>query len=116
MRPKASASSAVAWDRKGRQRHEVVYGVLSLLPDRADEVRVFELVRGHWTIEAPYHIRDVTYDEDRSRIRTGNAPRTMATLRNLAIALLRMYRPGTVARNNRLVARNPAQLLMLIGA
>lgn len=104
------------WDRKGRQRHEVTYGVLSLPPDRADEARVLELVRGHWTIEALHHMRDVTYDEDRSRIRTGNAPRTMATLRNLAISLLRMYQPGTVARNNRFLARNPRRLLTLIGA
>jgi hypothetical protein len=36
-----------------------------------------------------HHIRDVTYGEDASRIRTGTAPRAMATLRNLAIGLMR---------------------------
>ena len=34
--------------------------------------------------------RDVTYHEDRSRIRTGNAPQVMATLGNTAISLLRV--------------------------
>jgi hypothetical protein len=45
-------------------------------------------------MEALHHIRDVTYGEDASRIRTGNAPRAMATLRNTAISLIRMARVG----------------------
>ena len=44
----------------------------------------------HWGTENKLrHVRDVTYDEDRSQVRTGNAPRVMATLRNTAIGLLR---------------------------
>jgi hypothetical protein len=58
--------------RNGKIRHEVVYGVTSLGPDRADEVRILHLLRGHWTVEALHHIRDVTYDEDHSRVRTGS--------------------------------------------
>jgi hypothetical protein len=104
------------WDRKGRRQHEVAYGMTSLTPDRAGEARVLGLVRGHWTIEALHHIRDVTYDEDRCRIRTGNGPRAMATLRNLAIGILRLYLPGTVARANRVLVMNPHRLLTLIGA
>jgi hypothetical protein len=37
----------------------------------------------HW-------VRDVTFDEDRSQIRTGTGPRVMASLRNLAITVLRL--------------------------
>ncbi len=37
-----------------------------------------------------YWVRDVTYQEDKSLVRTGNAPRVMATLRSLAISLLRL--------------------------
>ncbi|MGP3690711.1 hypothetical protein ACTVZO_39535 [Streptomyces sp. IBSNAI002] len=36
-------------------------------------------------------VRDVTYDEDRSQVRTGNAPRVMAGLRNTAITLLGLH-------------------------
>ena len=44
--------------------------------------------RGHWTIENPIHyVRDVTFGEDRSTIRTRNAPRNLGTLRNLIIGL-----------------------------
>ncbi len=39
--------------------------------------------RGHW-------VRDVTWDEDRSTVRTGSGPQVLATLRNLAISLLRL--------------------------
>jgi len=35
-------------------------------------------------------VRDVTFDEDRSQIRRGAGPQVMATLRNLAISLLRL--------------------------
>ncbi len=34
-------------------------------------------------------MRDVTYDEDRHQLRTGARPQVMATLRNLAISLIR---------------------------
>lgn len=37
----------------------------------------------HW-------VRDVTYGEDGSQVRTGAAPHVMATLRNLVISLLRL--------------------------
>ena len=44
--------------------------------------------RGHWTIEGPIHyVRDVTFGEDQSTIRTDQAPRNLATLRHLVIGL-----------------------------
>lgn len=44
--------------------------------------------RGHWTIENPLHyVRDVTFGEDKSTVRTKDAPRNLATLRNLVIGL-----------------------------
>ena len=43
-------------------------------------------VRGHQEIENCLHwVRDVTYQEDKSLVRTGNAPRVMASLRSLAV-------------------------------
>jgi predicted transposase YbfD/YdcC len=40
-------------------------------------------LRGHWQIEALHHLRDVSYGEDASQIRTGSGPQAMATLRIL---------------------------------
>lgn len=44
--------------------------------------------RGHWSIENPIHyVRDVTFGEDRSTVRTQHAPDNLATLRNLVIGI-----------------------------
>lgn len=75
----------------GTARREAVYGVTSLAPAQASPARLLALVRAHWTIENRLHwVRDVTFDEDRSQIRRGAGPQVMATLRNLAISLLRL--------------------------
>jgi len=75
----------------GLTRSETVYGVTSLAPADASPARLLALVRAHWTIENRLHwVRDVTFDEDRSQIRRGAGPQVMATLRNLAISLLRL--------------------------
>jgi hypothetical protein len=44
----------------------------------------------------------MTYQEDKSLVRTGNAPRVMASLRNLAISLLRLDGHANIAAANRL--------------
>jgi len=68
---------------------ELVCGVTSISVSEADPERLLALMRGHWGIENRlHHVRDTTYDEDRSQIRTKNGPRMMATLRNAAISLL----------------------------
>ena len=43
--------------------------------------------RGHWGIESVHYVRDVTFGEDQSTVRTGHAPQNLATLRNLVIGL-----------------------------
>lgn len=60
-------------------------------------------------------LRDVTYREDASQVRTRNGPRVMATLRNLAIALLRMARAGSIAATCRDHARDAARTLATLG-
>ena len=42
------------------------------------------LLRGHWAIEALHHIRDTTFAEDGSQVRTGAGPHVIATLRHHA--------------------------------
>ena len=75
--------------KTGKVQTKTVYAVTSLTPCQADPARLAELVQGHWSVEALHHVRDVTFAEDASRVRTGSVPRPMATLRNLAIGLMR---------------------------
>ena len=59
---------------------ETSYAVTSLAAHQATPAQIAAWIRGHWGIEALHHIRDVTYGEDASQIRTGNGPQVMATL------------------------------------
>ena len=94
---------------------EVVYLITS---DRdADAVTLAAWVRGHWHIENKLHwVRDVTYQEDKSLVRTGNAPRVMATLRSLAISILRLDGHANIAAANRHHAGDPERTLKLLQA
>lgn len=77
---------------------EIVLGVTSLLPDHGTPRHLLRLVRGHWTIENRSHyVRDVTFDEDRSQVKQGAIPQTMAGLRNLAIGLMRSAGHANIA-------------------
>jgi hypothetical protein len=68
-----------------------------------------------WGIEDRLHrVRDVTYDEDRSQVRTGNGPRVMASLRNLAVAILRLTGHTSIAAARRYHARQPGRPLQTI--
>lgn len=98
-----------------RQEHTIV-GVTSLTPQQADPAHLAGLLRGHWDIENRLHwVRDVTYGEDHSRVRTGTAPRTMASLRNLAISTLRLAGHTNIAAALRHTARDFTRPLALYG-
>lgn len=98
-------------------RQETVYGITSLTAEQAGGKKLLELNRGHWEIENRLHwVRDVTFDEDRSQIRTKGGPRTMATLRNLAISLFRLHRYPNMARARRQNSWDASRAIELIGA
>jgi len=102
--------------RTAEQRTEVVYGVTSLCPEQADAGRLLELSRHHWHIENKSHwVRDVTFDEDRSQVRSGSIPQVMAALRNTAIGLMRCAGETNMAAGCRRFAAQPWSALALIG-
>lgn len=94
-----------------RTTNEVVYVITSLYPEQSDAKEILDLVRAHWTVESIHWIRDVTYDEDRSQIRTQSGPQAMAALRNLAISLIRSWpRYRSVPEAHRRLWGNPEAL------
>lgn len=102
--------------KTGQQHHEVVYGITSLAPDKADAARLLRLVRQHWRIENKSHwVRDVTFDEDRSQVRRGTIPQMMAALRNVAIGLMRLSGHQNIAAATRCFAAQPWAALALLG-
>ena len=63
--------------------------------------------RLHW-------VRDLDFDEDRSQIRTASGPRVMATLRNLAISILRLAGHACIAAPLRYHAQRPGRPLQTL--
>ena len=47
-----------------------VYAITSPPLQLARPVRLADLLRGHWAIEALHHLRDTTFAEDASQVRT----------------------------------------------
>ena len=99
-----------------RTRKEIAYCITSLDAEQAGAEQLAGYIRGHWQIENRLHwVRDVTYDEDRSQVRTGTGPRVMASLRNLAISALRLNGHNNIAAALRWTARDPARPLQILG-
>ncbi|MGW7439871.1 transposase family protein [Streptomyces sp. NPDC054849] len=84
-------------------------------PDPLSPAELARLIRSHWKIEALHHIRDVTFAEDASQLRTGSGPRAMATWRNFAIGALHLAGKCSIAAGLRHYARNARRPLTLLG-
>ncbi|WP_370531295.1 transposase [Nakamurella sp. PAMC28650] len=115
------AAQAIQVSRKVRSirskkwHTETVYAVTDLHPTQASAAQLGTWLRGHWSIENRLHwVRDVTFGEDLSQARTGNGPQVMATLRNLAIGLLRLDGARNIAEAVRHHARDPHRPLKLV--
>jgi len=94
---------------------ETVYAITSLTAIQVRPAELAAIIRGHWLIEDRLHwVRDVTYDEDRSQVRTGNGPRVMASLRNLAVTILGLTGETSIAAALRRHARRPGRPLQTI--
>ncbi|MGP3690537.1 ISAs1 family transposase [Streptomyces sp. IBSNAI002] len=75
--------------KTGRVTCQTVHAFTSMTSSEASPQVVGRIARAQWGIEAVHHVRDTTFAEDASKIRTGHGPANMATLRNLAINTLR---------------------------
>jgi len=100
---------------QGQTTYQAMLYVTSLTAEQASPADLLAHVRGHWTVEVTHWVRDVTFSEDASRVRTGNAPRVMASFRNLAISLLRLDDITNIAAALRDNARKDRRALKLLG-
>jgi predicted transposase YbfD/YdcC len=87
---------------------ETVYAVTDLGFGDIRANHLTAIIQDHWSIENKLHwIRDVTFAEDHSQIRTGNGPAVMASLRNLAISRHRLAGSTNIAAACRHTSRHP---------
>ena len=70
----------------------------SLLSEDADAQRILKIVRGHGTIEnKAFHVRDRTFNEDQSRVRSNILPEIMVLFRNMALNLFRFKKVKNIS-------------------
>lgn len=99
-----------------RVHREFVFGVTSRDRRRLDPAGINIAARSHWEIENRQHwVRDVVFGEDAHTAYLGATPQVMATLRNLAISLIRHSGSNQIKRTTQRIRRNPVQALQLIG-
>ena len=100
----------------GKHSAYAALGVTSLPAELAHPSQIATYVRNHWHIEnRPHRVRDTTYREDHSRTRTGNAPRAMASLRNLAISTPRHAGWTNIAQGLRHMSPDTTRPLTQLG-
>src|SRR6266702_4245288 len=106
--------------KKGKTTITESVGIVCLPKDILGDKKVAEevsaYIRGHWGIETRLHKqRDVVFGEDKSMIRKGHAPQTMAILRNMVTS---MFHRGTVRNfksTMRKFAADPTELFQFLG-
>lgn len=102
--------------RTEAERREVVYAITSLGRERVSTEELLRVWREHWHIENKLHyVRDVTFKEDLSQVRTGHIPQVMAALRNAVISMMRLLGASNIAAACRRYAAQPAQALFAVG-
>jgi len=102
---------------KGKSTVAVVF-LMATLPNAPDgPLSLLALNRGQWAIEKSLHyVRDVTFAEDRSRLRTGHAPQLLAACRNLAMTLLHRSGSSRSAATRRSFSYHPRRAFVLLFA
>jgi predicted transposase YbfD/YdcC len=99
---------------KGTTRQEVLFLVTSRRPSAARPAQLLAWIRGHWSIEARHYVRDVTFGEDRSRLRHGHTPQIMAACRNLCLTLFHRTDRSAIGPSRRAFAYHSAAALALL--
>jgi predicted transposase YbfD/YdcC len=97
-----------------RTRAEAVLYITSLAEDQTTPEDLLAHVRGHWRVEHAHWLRDVIWKEDKSLIRTGNAPQVWSALANLVISLFRIHGVTSYTAETRRCAQDPRRALQIL--
>lgn len=72
------------------------------------------VIRSHWKIENSLHyVKDVSFDEDRSRIRSNQAPLVSTMLKSLAINIMNINKIPNIKKARKLFGWSPHKLFNL---
>lgn len=92
---------------------ETVYAITDLPAEQASAADIASSARGHWTIENTVHwCRDVTFNEDKSRVRPHNTPAVLAAIRDLIRGALKLAGHVNIAAARRAQTERPRILAL----
>ena len=98
----------------GEVSSEIQYGLTSLCAQVASPKRILGIVRSEWGIESGLHYRrDVTFEEDQTRMTQKSMGHTMAIINNLVIGLLNSQGFENHAHARRVFDASPDKALAL---
>lgn len=90
---------------------EIHYYISSL---NVDAKTFAHVIRSHWKIENSLHyVKDVSFDEDSSRIRTEQAPLISTMLRSIAINIMNINKISNIKKARKLFGWSPHKLFNL---
>lgn len=94
---------------------DIQYGLTSLSAQEADPKRLLTIVRSEWGIENGLHYRrDVTFQEDQTRMTAKSLGRVMAIINNLVISLLNHQGYKNHAHARRVFNASPSKAFNLV--
>jgi predicted transposase YbfD/YdcC len=104
------------YKKKGQwhTRAEAVLYLTSLAEDETTPEDLLARIRGHWRVEHAHWLRDVIWKEDKSLIRTGNAPQVWSAIANLVISLFRIHGVISYTAETRRCAQDPRRALQIL--
>jgi predicted transposase YbfD/YdcC len=99
----------------GEVETEIQYGLTSLIRKQARPEKLLAIVRSEWGIENGLHYRrDVTFEEDQTRMTDKKMGRAMAIINNLVISLINSQGYSNHAQARREYNASPGKALALI--
>jgi predicted transposase YbfD/YdcC len=99
----------------GEKQYEVQYGLTSLTRQEAPPEQLLAIVRSEWGIENGLHYRrDVTFQEDQTRMTSKPFAHVMATLNNLVVGLINRQGFTNHAHARRVFNADPSKAFALL--
>ena len=103
------------WARVTKTTTGTVCLITSLTAREAGPEHIAACIRGHRAAESKIHwVRDDTFREDSARVRADSRPRALATLRNLAMGLIRQAGHDDIAATIRAAEHDSTLLRALL--
>jgi predicted transposase YbfD/YdcC len=98
-----------------RLSKEFAFVITSSPSDQSGAAEVNTHTRRHWGIENKSHyVRDTVWREDANQAYVGNGPRALATLRNLAVGLLRLNGIDCIKETTERICRDRNRALLFM--